>query len=163
MHQRIISEDVSDEAQLEAIAGGFALVLDAPLVIYLEGPLGAGKTTFVRALLKARAYRGRVKSPSYGLLESYDSKGLILIHLDLYRVEDPAELEFLALRDMASEQTVFLIEWPRRGGAAIPPADVELRFSDSVIRRELQMEAYTREGGDLLNKMQENRKIPILE
>jgi tRNA threonylcarbamoyladenosine biosynthesis protein TsaE len=93
MNRYALSQDVSDEARLEAFAGRVASVLATPLVIHLVGPLGAGKTTFVRALLKAIGYTGRVKSPTYGLLESYDTGELNLLHLDLYRLEYPAELE----------------------------------------------------------------------
>jgi len=163
MNQFSISEDVSDEASLEAFAGRVALDLDAPLVIYLEGPLGAGKTTFVRALLKAMGYPGRVKSPTYGLLERYESGDLTLLHLDLYRIEDPGELEYLALRDLYSDRAIFLIEWPSHAEAAIPAADVELRFSDSIIQRTLSMGSRTPKGDELLSKVTGKGKTSILE
>lgn len=146
----VIRQSVSKESQLEAFAAEFATCLRPPIVIYLEGPLGAGKTTFVRALARSLGYAGRVKSPTYGLLERYDFKDLELLHLDLYRVENELELEFLALRDLFCENTVLLIEWPARGGREIPPADIELRFSDSIKDRQLSATAYSEAGEALL-------------
>lgn len=124
--------------------------MHAPLVIYLEGPLGAGKTTLVRALIRAKGYPGRVKSPTYGLLERYDLNTFSAFHLDLYRVEDEGELEFLALRDLIGDDAVLLIEWPGRGGSAIPPADLVVRFSDSVSQRSLTAFANSAAGEALL-------------
>ncbi len=137
MNSSVIKLPLPNEAELQSFADRFARWLKPPIVVYLEGPLGAGKTTFVRALARALGYEGRVKSPTYGLLERYDVNGLELLHLDLYRVESELELEFLALRDLFSEDTVLLIEWPSKGGAEIPSADVRLCFSDSITKREL--------------------------
>lgn len=150
MNSPVFQKSVSKESQLEAFAAEFASRLRPPVVIYLEGPLGAGKTTFVRALARSLGYSGRVKSPTYGLLERYDFNDLELLHLDLYRVEDELELEFLALRDLFGENTVLLIEWPARGGREIPPADIELRFSDSITERQLSATAYSEAGAALL-------------
>lgn len=148
---------VKQKLPSEAVLGDFACVfareLQAPLVIYLEGPLGAGKTTFVRALARALGFNGRVKSPTYGLLERYEINDIQLIHLDLYRVAEEGELQFLALRDLFDRQTILLIEWPRKGGREIPPADIEIRFSDSVIDRELKATSLTQAGDRLLSSL----------
>jgi tRNA threonylcarbamoyladenosine biosynthesis protein TsaE len=163
MNRYELSQDVCEYSGLEAFAGRVASVLATPLVIHLVGPLGAGKTTFVRALLKAMGYSGRVKSPTYGLLERYDTGDFTLLHLDLYRLEDPGELEFLALRDLYSDNTVLLVEWPGRGGAAIPAADIELRFSDSIIERTLLVGGCSPTGDELLQKLSDKEKISILD
>ena len=92
---------VPDEVAVSSLAAIFARLLESPLVIYLEGDLGAGKTMFARALIHALGYQGYVKSPTYGLLESYAVAGFSILHLDLYRIEDPEELEYLALRDLS--------------------------------------------------------------
>lgn len=150
MNRPLVRQDLPDEPALEAFAARMAGNLRAPLVIYLQGPLGAGKTTFVRALLAALGYRGRVKSPTYGLLEHYDFEEFTVYHLDLYRVENEAELEYLGLRDLFGEDTVLLIEWPARGGEAIPAPDLFIRFSDSVTERSLTASALSAAGSGLL-------------
>ena len=121
---------VPDEAALAVLATVFARWVQAPLVIFLIGDLGAGKTTFARAFIQALGYSGYVKSPSYGLLESYLVAGKSILHLDLYRIEDPEELEYLALRDLYDNQAVLLVEWPDKGAKLLPLADLELRFTE---------------------------------
>ena len=125
------------EQDLIKFAGQFASDLKAPLVIWLQGDLGAGKTTFARGLIQALGYAGRVKSPTYGLLEQYQLDSVQVLHMDLYRIADAAELEFLGVADLLDDQTVLLIEWPDKGGNMIPEADFVFRFG------------YTHEGRDL--------------
>ncbi len=131
------------EEELALFANKFASVLEVPLVIWLEGDLGAGKTTFTRALIHALGYKGRVKSPTYGLLEQYQFGGLQAIHLDLYRISDPGELEFLGLEDLMDQKSIVLIEWPDRGGSWLPDADFLFRFSYAGQGRELHWTART--------------------
>ena len=131
------------EEQLVLFANKFASVLEVPLVIWLEGDLGAGKTSFTRALIHALGYKGRVKSPTYGLLEHYQLMGLQALHLDLYRISDPGELEFLGLEDLMDEQSIVLIEWPDRGGSWLPDADFIFHFSYAGQGRELHWTART--------------------
>ena len=122
---------VRDEAAVAELAARFAVAVKAPLVMYLQGDLGAGKTTFARAYIHALGYSGYVKSPSYGLLETYETSVHTVLHLDLYRIEDPEELEFLALRDLFTERTVLLVEWPDRGHGFLPEADLTLVFGEN--------------------------------
>jgi tRNA threonylcarbamoyladenosine biosynthesis protein TsaE len=123
--------DVPDERASAALAGRFAAVLEAPCVIYLQGDLGAGKTLFTRAYIHALGYEGYVKSPSYGLLETYEVAGKTVLHLDLYRIEDPEELEYLAIRDLYRRNTVLMVEWPDRGDHFLPPPDLVLEFGET--------------------------------
>jgi tRNA threonylcarbamoyladenosine biosynthesis protein TsaE len=123
--------EVPDEAAAARLAAIFAKWADPPLVIFLQGDLGAGKTTFARAFIQALGYEGYVKSPSYGLLESYQAGGKNILHLDLYRIEDPEELDFLALRDLYDERTMLLVEWPDKGLWHLPSADLELVFDEN--------------------------------
>jgi tRNA threonylcarbamoyladenosine biosynthesis protein TsaE len=132
-----------DEQRLESFATKFAWEVRAPLVIWLEGDLGAGKTTFARALIRALGYKGRVKSPTYGLLEQYQLGSLQVLHMDLYRISDPGELEFLGLADLLDEQTILLIEWPGKGGQWLPDPDFIFNFSYAVTGRDLQWIACT--------------------
>ena len=114
-----------------ALGGKLAAALRSRpgLVIHLEGPLGAGKTTLVRGLLRELGVTGTIRSPTYTLLEPYEVSGKTLIHLDLYRIKDAGELEGLGLRDYAPEACWWLVEWPERGAPRLPPPDLHLRLS----------------------------------
>jgi tRNA threonylcarbamoyladenosine biosynthesis protein TsaE len=116
----------------EAATGEFAIkltrCLKAGMVIYLRGDLGAGKTTLVRALLYALGYSGRVKSPTYTILEQYDVGGLNLRHFDLYRFQDENEWEAAGFRDEFDGINVCLIEWPEKARGLLPLADLEILF-----------------------------------
>ena len=101
-------------------------------VVYLAGDLGAGKTTLARGFLAARGIRGAVRSPTYALTEVYPAEGATVVHADLYRLQDPQELETLGLRDYAQDGYVWLVEWPERAGGRLPAADLSL----SLIVRE---------------------------
>jgi tRNA threonylcarbamoyladenosine biosynthesis protein TsaE len=97
-------------------------------VLYLQGELGAGKTTCVRSFLQALGVTRPVRSPTYTLVEIYSADALTCVHVDLYRLSGEAEAEGLGLRDLAGPGSLFLVEWPEKGGAAVPRPDVELRF-----------------------------------
>ena len=117
-----------DEAATAALARRFASAVDGGLVIYLQGELGAGKTSFTRALLTALGVGERVKSPTYSLVESYRAGGRTAWHLDLYRIADPGELEWLGLDALAEPDALVLVEWPERGAGALPSPDLVLRL-----------------------------------
>jgi len=109
-------------------------------VVYLHGDLGVGKTTLVRHLLGALGETGKVKSPTYGLMECYQpmagtEPGLKILHLDLYRLQDPEELEYLGLRDLLDPDTLLLVEWPEHGRGVLPAADVAIDLAQSLEQR----------------------------
>jgi tRNA threonylcarbamoyladenosine biosynthesis protein TsaE len=114
-----------------------------PLVIHLEGDLGAGKTTFARAFIQGLGYGGRVKSPTYGLLEHYQLDFVKVLHMDLYRIGDPEELVFLGIEDLLDERSVLLVEWPERGGDFLPGADFLFSFAYAGEGRDLHWKAFT--------------------
>jgi tRNA threonylcarbamoyladenosine biosynthesis protein TsaE len=117
-----------DETATAALAQRFATAIDGGLVIYLHGDLGAGKTSFARALLTALGVGERVKSPTYSLVESYRAGGLTAWHLDLYRIADPGELEWLGLDALGDPSALVLVEWPERGAGALPVPDLVLHL-----------------------------------
>jgi len=117
------------EARRSAPGEGGAHPSDALVVVYLTGDLGAGKTTLARGFLNAMGVAEAIRSPTYTLLESYEASGLTAVHLDLYRLRDPGELEPLGLRDLAQPSYVWLIEWAERGAGWLPSPDLEVRLS----------------------------------
>ncbi len=120
--------ELEGEEALVDWAARLAQVLPVPCVVYLEGNLGAGKTTLCKGLLRGLGHPGAVKSPTYNLVEPYELGDLSVYHFDLYRLTDAEELEFLGIRDYFGERTVALIEWPERGQPLIPAADLTLRL-----------------------------------
>jgi tRNA threonylcarbamoyladenosine biosynthesis protein TsaE len=120
-------------------------------IVYLEGDLGAGKTTFARALLGELGVGERIKSPTYSLIESYRVDGRDAHHLDLYRIADAGELEWLGLADLWTDRALVLVEWPERGRGALPPPDVVVRLAHAGEHREFSAEAMTERGGALLD------------
>lgn len=111
-----------------ALARSFPHPANLGAVLYLQGELGAGKTTCVRSLLRALGVTRAVRSPTYTLVETYTADALTCIHVDLYRLSGAGEAEGLGLRDLAGPGSLFLIEWPEKGGAAVPQPDLDLRL-----------------------------------
>lgn len=118
-----------DEAATQALGRQLADAVDGGLVVYLHGDLGAGKTTWARAFLQALGVGERVKSPTYSLVEAYPLEGCTAYHLDLYRIADPAELEWLGLDALGEASSIVLVEWPERGRGGLPMADVDIELA----------------------------------
>ena len=131
--------DAEATARLGAALAGS---LPARAVAYLHGDLGAGKSTLARALLRALGVAGTIRSPTYTLVEQYPlPAGGIALHLDLYRIGDPGELEFLGLDP--AEARLWLVEWPERGEGALPQADLRVALAVAGTGREARLEAAT--------------------
>ena len=107
--------------------------------LYLQGDLGAGKTTFVQAFLRALGYVGHVKSPTYTLLETYVLPKLTVHHFDLYRIDDPEELEWLDMRACYTKEALVIVEWPEKGQGFLPQPDVTLQFAYQEMKRSVTM------------------------
>jgi tRNA threonylcarbamoyladenosine biosynthesis protein TsaE len=129
----------------------------ALFVVELTGDLGAGKTTFARGLLRALGVTRSVRSPSYGLMELYDVAGRQVLHLDLYRLHDPGELENLGLRDHHLPGSLWLVEWPDRGSGQLPAADVRLAFSPGAEGHAVDVTSLSRAGEEWLARLLQGR------
>lgn len=107
--------------------------------LYLQGDLGAGKTTFVQAFLRALGYAGHAKSPTYTLLETYVLPEVTVHHFDLYRIADPEELEWLDMRACFTKDALVIVEWPEKGQGFLPQPDVTLQFVYQETKRSVTM------------------------
>ena len=141
----------------EAACAAFAQALAAHVALrdaYLEllGPLGAGKTTFVRHLLRALGVQGRVKSPTYTVMEPYAVAGLTVSHLDFYRFNDPREWLDAGFRDVFAEPGLKLAEWPDKAQGLLPVPDLRLHIEPGTDdTRQVRLEAFTPRGLELLS------------
>lgn len=137
---------VPDGQAMEDLGQSLSRSAKRPGVIYLRGDLGTGKTTLVRGLLRGFGYHGKVKSPTYTLVEPYPIDGLTIYHLDLYRLGSPEELEWIGIRDLLGESALLLVEWPEQGDGVLPPADLVISLAYRGQGRELQFQALTAAG-----------------
>ncbi|WP_174566710.1 tRNA (adenosine(37)-N6)-threonylcarbamoyltransferase complex ATPase subunit type 1 TsaE [Rhodanobacter sp. C03] len=142
-----------DETATAVLGKRVASALDNGLVLYLHGPLGAGKTSFARALLTALGVGERIKSPTYSLIEGYIAAERPAWHLDLYRIADPGELEWLGLDALADPAAVVLVEWPERGAGALPAADLAVHLDYAGHGRHARLRAFTARGEQLLSRL----------
>lgn len=141
---------LADEAATLAFGARLARELAPGLTFYLEGDLGAGKTTLVRGLLRALGHGGRVKSPTYTLAETYSLPAFELYHFDLYRLHDPREWLDAGFRDVSGGQAVSLIEWPEKAAGWLPPPDVVVRLRIDDDSRDAECEAASPRGARYL-------------
>lgn len=141
---------VADAEATQSLGGALARAVGPGCRIYLHGELGAGKTTLVRGFLRALGHRGAVKSPTYTLMEAYALERGPVYHLDLYRLADPEELEYLGLRDLEGPGVVLLVEWPEQGGGSLPGADLDVAIDYADGGRRVALTARTAVGEQLL-------------
>jgi len=160
--------EIQSAASQEALGSKLASLLQPPLIVFLEGDLGTGKTTLTRGILRGLGHTGAVRSPTYTLLEPYDLGLMRLYHLDLYRLADPEELEYLGLGDLLGRESVLFVEWPQRGGTALPPRDLEIRLAYRGPGRTLELIPHSQAGARLVEglaaslRQEDKGAIPIL-
>ena len=142
--------ELADEAASLRLGQRLAATLPTRAVVHLQGDLGAGKTTLARALLRALGVEGAIKSPTYTLIERYPVEGGEVAHLDLYRIADPEELSFLGLDELADSARLWLVEWPDRGAAFLPAADLRIELAVEGAGRRAGFEALSPLGADWL-------------
>ena len=138
----------------EQLAVQLLRIANGGLVIYLRGELGAGKTTLVRGILQGMGHEGRVKSPTYTLVEDYQIGGETICHFDLYRLADPEELEFVGIRDYFSKNAIFLVEWPERGEGFLPRQDIDINLAYLKNGRQIRCVAGSKKGKDSLEQLE---------
>lgn len=138
----------------DALGAGLAATRPARAVVYLHGELGAGKSTLARALLRALGVQGAIRSPTYTLIELYRlDEGDEAVHLDLYRIGAAQELDFLGLDALAVQASLWLVEWPERGGNALPHADLQIHLEAAGDGRSARLEAMSANGTDWLVRL----------
>ena len=148
---------LADPQATDAVAALLARTQPPAAVVHLGGDLGAGKSSLARAWLRALGVTGAIRSPTYTLVEHYPyadprlPAGGKALHLDLYRIGDAGELEFLALDDAAA--SLWLVEWPERGGAALPAPDLRLALGVAGNGRRLELAAGSAVGRDWLGRL----------
>jgi tRNA threonylcarbamoyladenosine biosynthesis protein TsaE len=148
-----INLNLSDEYATLALAHRLAAQLKPGMVVYLHGELGAGNTTLVRGVLNELGYAGRVKSPTYTLVEPYHIAGLDLRHFDLYRMHDENEWESAGFRDEFDGHNIFFIEWPEKAQNLIPRADIEIDLEILPRGRNAEIHANTEMGKQCLEHL----------
>jgi tRNA threonylcarbamoyladenosine biosynthesis protein TsaE len=147
------SHFIPDDMAMRALGARLAAACQGRIVIYLDGDLGAGKSTLARGFIKARGYSGHVKSPTYTLVESYQTANGIIYHLDLYRLSDPEELEFIGIRDIFSGDATCLLEWPEKGQGLLPSPDLLVRIQHLAQGRQVSIEAVNEDSEDIINRL----------
>jgi len=120
---------LADEAATVLAGQHLAAQLAPGMMVFLEGTLGAGKTTITRGILNAFGHSGAVKSPTYTLVEPYEQLVPPVYHFDLYRLGHPEELEYMGIRDYFSPESICLVEWAARGEGVLPLPNVVLRLT----------------------------------
>lgn len=145
--------EVSNETEMLRYGGMLAAACQFPCMIYLSGPLGAGKTTFVRGFLTALGHRGSVKSPTYTLVEPYQLQVGPCYHFDLYRLTGGEELENMGIRDYLATHACCLVEWPERGSGVLPEPDlaVNIEYGPQAQGRQLLLQGHTTRGVAILS------------
>lgn len=118
--------------------------------LYLQGELGTGKTTLVRGFLLGMGYQGKVKSPTYTLVEPYELTQAIVYHFDLYRIHDPLELEAIGLRDYFDGEAICLVEWPEKAAELLAEPDVMIQIEGQQTQREVTLLAASNPGKTIL-------------
>ncbi|WOT07036.1 tRNA (adenosine(37)-N6)-threonylcarbamoyltransferase complex ATPase subunit type 1 TsaE [Shewanella youngdeokensis] len=153
-----ITLDLKDEQDTVNLGRQLSALITPPLIIYLSGDLGAGKTTFSRGLIQSLGHEGAVKSPTYALVEPYELNGIDVFHFDLYRLYDPEELEFMGIRDYFTTRSLCIVEWPDRGHGLLPQADIQINIKYVDTGRQVELKAISPKGEQILVSLDNNAK-----
>ena len=155
MHREYLYHKLNSPEEMEAL--GFATKVACPkgARLFLDGQLGSGKTVFCRGYLRGAGYKGRVKSPTFTIVESYAMLGFDIHHFDFYRIEDPIELDFIGLDQYFDDVNDVLVEWPSKGDGVLPSADlvIEVEVGTEPHFRELKMCGETDRGRVIISNL----------
>ncbi len=153
MHKTEFTLHLKDEDATLALGARIAAVLTPGLTLWLHGDLGAGKTTLSRGLLRGLGFAGKVKSPTYTLVEPYVISGLNLYHFDLYRFIDPEEWDAAGFREYFNPQSICLVEWPEKAQGLLPKPDIEIRLAIDGAGRAASLTAYSEQGTQCVERL----------
>ena len=145
--------ELPDEAATQCLGEGLAKTLQPGLVIFLEGDLGAGKTTLARALIRALGHTGPVKSPTYALVEVYVVSSLYLYHFDFYRFESPEEFLDAGFGEYFNASSICLVEWPDKAEPCVPSADIRVNLRHAGSARLAELEALSARGASCIETL----------
>ncbi|MDH3513793.1 MAG: tRNA (adenosine(37)-N6)-threonylcarbamoyltransferase complex ATPase subunit type 1 TsaE [Gammaproteobacteria bacterium] len=144
---------VNSVAEMEALGARLAARAGKWRLLHLRGPLGAGKTTLVRGILRGLGHAGAVKSPTFTLVEPYTFGQLRFFHFDLYRLSEPGELEFLGVRDYLDGKGVCVVEWAERGKGVLPSPDMDIMIEPTETGRMVRITTLTPDGDVMLEAL----------
>lgn len=149
------TRNLDGEIATLALGAEIAKILHPGLIVFLSGNLGAGKTTLARGILRGLDYQGKVKSPTYNLVELYKISRLYFYHFDFYRFNDPVEWEEAGFREYFNAESICLVEWPEKAGGLLPTADLQfLIHITGADHRRVEIEAHTETGRRCLKQWQ---------
>ncbi len=146
--------EIASAKSMEAFGAALAEYANSEDIVFLSGNLGAGKTTLVRGFLRALGHSGNVKSPTYTLVENYCIKNNDIYHFDLYRLNDPEELEALGIRDYFSENAICFFEWPEKASAILPEPSISINIVQNGSSRKLTFTTNSNEAKQSARQLQ---------
>jgi len=149
---------LEDETATVNMGDRLAQVVQQGAVIFLHGDLGAGKTTLTRGIVQGLGHTGKVKSPTYTLVEPYELANCSVYHFDLYRLGDPEELEYMGIRDYFAPTAICVIEWPEKGHGFIPTPDLNITMQYQGEQRQISIETESERGIAILNTLQNDEQ-----
>ena len=157
----LFSQYVADEAEMCAFGHRLVETICSEshskgVTLYLNGPLGAGKTTLSRGIIQGLGHKGKVKSPTYTLVEEYRLQDKNIYHFDLYRLSDPEELEFMGIRDYFTENSICLIEWAEKGQGLLAEPDLLVNIDYANNARNVQLIAKSKLGNNIIQHLHLN-------
>lgn len=157
----LFSQYVADEAEMCAFGHRLVETICSEshskgVTLYLNGPLGAGKTTLSRGIIQGLGHKGNVKSPTYTLVEEYRLQDKNIYHFDLYRLNDPEELEFMGIRDYFTENSICLIEWAEKGQGLLAEPDLLVNIDYANNARNVQLIAKSKVGNNIIKHLHLN-------
>nr|WP_225740773.1 tRNA (adenosine(37)-N6)-threonylcarbamoyltransferase complex ATPase subunit type 1 TsaE [Pseudoalteromonas peptidolytica] len=146
---------MADEPATVAMGNKIAQVVRQGAVLFLHGDLGAGKTTLTRGIVQSLGHSGKVKSPTYTLVEPYELEDVSIYHFDLYRLGSPEELEYMGIRDYFANHAICVVEWPEKGEGFIPSPDIDITMQYAGEGRQAILQAKSSRGEALLKQLQD--------